>query len=278
MALYRTVSMSFWTDSKILDDFSPEEKYFYLYLFTNPHTNLCGCYELSQTQAANEMGFDKEKVAELTNSLEKTHDVIRYNQKTKEVLLLNWHKYNWTDSAKFRKPLAIEINSIKCSEFHDYLGKIFNGIDRVSIGYEYDSDTSVTVTVTVPVTVSNTDTDTVTVTNADGEEVEVSVPEVAKEVIAYLNESTGQHYRPTTKEYIKLIRARLKDNFNVDDFKTVIYKKTQEWKDDAKMASYLRPQTLFGSKFESYLNQVQARSPDDQFYDDMRAWAEGERA
>ena len=46
MAIYRNVSMSFWTDSKVADDFTAEDRYFYLYLFTNPHTNLCGCYEI----------------------------------------------------------------------------------------------------------------------------------------------------------------------------------------------------------------------------------------
>ena len=50
MALYRTIQISFWTDTKIVDDFTPEDKYFYLYLFTNPHTNLSGCYEISKNQ------------------------------------------------------------------------------------------------------------------------------------------------------------------------------------------------------------------------------------
>ena len=60
MAIYRTVSMSFWTDNKVTDDFTPEDRYFYLYLFTNPHTNLCGCYEISIKQIANEMGYSKD--------------------------------------------------------------------------------------------------------------------------------------------------------------------------------------------------------------------------
>ena len=43
MAVFRTISNSFWTDSKVDDTFTPEDKYFYLYLLTNPHTNICGC-------------------------------------------------------------------------------------------------------------------------------------------------------------------------------------------------------------------------------------------
>ena len=59
MAIYRNVRIGFWTDTKIVDDFTPEDKYFYLYLFTNPHTNLCGCYELSFKQASVELGYDQ---------------------------------------------------------------------------------------------------------------------------------------------------------------------------------------------------------------------------
>lgn len=46
MAKGRIVSTSFWDDSKVVDDFTPEDKYIYLYCMTNPHTNLCGCYEV----------------------------------------------------------------------------------------------------------------------------------------------------------------------------------------------------------------------------------------
>ena len=69
MAIYRNVSMTFWTDSKVSDNFLPEEKYMFLYLFTNPHTNLCGCYEVSRKQIAYEMGYSVQKVNSLLNSL-----------------------------------------------------------------------------------------------------------------------------------------------------------------------------------------------------------------
>lgn len=42
MATYRQIYISFWSDTKVCDDFSPEDKYFYIYLLTNPHTNICG--------------------------------------------------------------------------------------------------------------------------------------------------------------------------------------------------------------------------------------------
>ena len=154
MAIYRNVLMSFWTDSKIADDFTPEDRYFYLYLFTNPHTNLCGCYEISKRFVANETGYSKETIENLLKRFEEVHNVIRYSADTKELLIINWHKYNWTQSEKFRKPLANEIDNIKCDEFRAYLKSVFNGEDTVSIPYQYGSDTTVTVTDTV--TVSDT--------------------------------------------------------------------------------------------------------------------------
>ena len=152
MAIYRNVMMNFWTDAKVADDFTPEDRYFYLYLFTNPHTNLCGCYEVSIKCMAYELGYNKETVEKLLHRFEYEHNVLRYDPNTKEVLLLNWHKYNWTTSEKFRKPLFSEIENIKTAEYKNYLINVFNGTDTVSVPYQYGSDTTDTVTDTVSVT------------------------------------------------------------------------------------------------------------------------------
>lgn len=74
------------------------------------------------------------------------------------------------------------------------------------------------------------------------------------DIIDYLNERTGKSYKYTTKKTITLIKARLDEKFTVDDFKTVIDKKCAEWT-GTDFEQYLRPVTLFGTKFESYLNQ-----------------------
>lgn len=158
MAIYRNIQMSFWTDSKIVDEFTPEDRYFYLYLFTNPHTNLAGCYELSTKQASVELGYDIYAVKSLLRRFEEVHGVIKYAERTKEVLILNWHKYNWTNSSKFRKPLLEEIQRIKTDAFRNYLLNIYNN-NTVSIPYAYPMDTTVAVTDTV----SDTDTDSVAV-------------------------------------------------------------------------------------------------------------------
>ena len=74
-----------------------------------------------------------------------------------------------------------------------------------------------------------------------------------KNIVAFLNEKAGTHYRADTESTKRHIKARLNEGFTVVDFYTVITKKVNEWKGTA-MEKYLRPETLFGTKFESYLN------------------------
>lgn len=76
-----------------------------------------------------------------------------------------------------------------------------------------------------------------------------------REIIAYLNDKTGKKFHWNTKETQKHIRARWDSGFRLEDFKRVIDIKTLKWKTDPKMCDYLRPETLFGTKFESYLNE-----------------------
>lgn len=80
------------------------------------------------------------------------------------------------------------------------------------------------------------------------------------EIIDYLNSKIGTHYRATTRKTQSLIKARMNEGFTVDDFKKVIDNKSAEWGKDSKMSKYLRPETLFGTKFESYLNQAAVKT------------------
>lgn len=85
-----------------------------------------------------------------------------------------------------------------------------------------------------------------TVTNTD--------KSIYAEIVDYLNTKAGTRYKPSTASTRKHIKARLDEGFTIDDFKTVIDKKCDEWLSNSKMEQYLRPETLFGTKFEGYLN------------------------
>ena len=154
MAVYRNISTNFWADSKIDDEFTPEDKYFYLYLLTNPHTNICGCYEISTKQMARETGYNEDTIDRLLKRMETVHNVIRYDRTTKEVLIINWSKYNWSKSDKVTKAVTNVAMKIKSEKFKSNIIDLVN--NNITI-----SDIQITDTVTVTDTVTDTDTDTV---------------------------------------------------------------------------------------------------------------------
>ena len=79
-----------------------------------------------------------------------------------------------------------------------------------------------------------------------------------KEIVEYLNSAIGSHYKPSVEKTRTFIRARLREGFTVEDFKTVIDKKARAWLGNREMQKFLRPETLFGTKFEGYLNEQEA--------------------
>jgi len=80
------------------------------------------------------------------------------------------------------------------------------------------------------------------------------IKDVSEQIIDFMNNELGTNYRRESKTTIKFIKARLSEGYKLDDFKRVILNKKRSWL-NSPMQGYLRPQTLFGSKFEAYLNE-----------------------
>ena len=77
---------------------------------------------------------------------------------------------------------------------------------------------------------------------------------IYKYIVEYLNQKCNKNFKPTTKKTQSLINARIREGFSLDDFKKVIDIKCSQWL-GTEMEKYLRPETLFGTKFEGYLNE-----------------------
>ena len=90
--------------------------------------------------------------------------------------------------------------------------------------------------------------------NKDISIIDKSIKDSCLYIVGYLNEKNGTRYKPDGKDTVKLVKARLKDGYQVADFITVIDNMVARWKGDPKMDDYLRPSTLFGKNFENYLN------------------------
>lgn len=133
MAQYRQIQCEFWyEDAEVCERFSPEDKYFYLYLLTNPHTQQCGIYEISIKHICYETGYNSDTVETLLNRFEKDYNKIRYNRQTKEMAIKNWMKYNSINSPKVCSCISKELGKVKDKSLIEY---VFNGIDTVCIPY-----------------------------------------------------------------------------------------------------------------------------------------------
>lgn len=132
MAVYRKIDISFWQDSFVLG-LSPEEKYFYLYLMTNSKTTQCGIYEISLRVIELETGYSADQVFDLINRFI-NYKKILYNEETREIMLLNWIKYNGSSSPKVLTRIQKELASVKNKEYVYRYG-------QVSIEYGYSIDT-----------------------------------------------------------------------------------------------------------------------------------------
>jgi uncharacterized phage protein (TIGR02220 family) len=99
------------------------------------------------------------------------------------------------------------------------------------------------------------------ITNRTEQNREEQSIETIREAVSYLNEKTGRSFKATTESTKRHICARLREGMTADDLKAIVDHKSREWKADPKMAQYLRPETLFGSKAESYLEAARSSQP-----------------
>lgn len=133
MAKYRYVQCSFWEDVDIVDNFSPEDKFFYLFLLTNPHTTQCGVYQISIKQMELETGYNRDTILTLIDRFENIHKKIKYNTETKEIALLNWFKYNDSTSLNTQKCIEKEFELVKDRLLIDFV----RGLQGANKGHAY---------------------------------------------------------------------------------------------------------------------------------------------
>ena len=128
LAVKRVISTDFWNDSKVSDLFSAEDKYFMLYLLTNPHTTQLGIYELSVSKAANELGYSKDVVKVLLERFQNKYELIKYNEITSEVAIKNFLRHSIVKGGKpVMDCLLKEEKKIKDKELLTY---IFNNLNN----------------------------------------------------------------------------------------------------------------------------------------------------
>lgn len=128
MAIKRIVDTGFWTDDKVVDAFSPEDRYFMLYLMTNPHSTQLGIYKLNKKLMAFELGYSVEAVIVLLERFQKKYKMIVVSDETNEIAILNYLKYSIVKGGKpVEDLLQKEIGEIKNKTL---ICKVFNHISK----------------------------------------------------------------------------------------------------------------------------------------------------
>ena len=264
----RIIDTAFWEDSTVLDKYTPEDKYFMLYLLTNPKTTSIGIYSLPKKKCAFDLGYSLDTVNFLLERFENNYQNIVYNHDNQEVAVLNTLKYTISKGGTpVRDMVSRELLNVKSTHF---LAEVYNrmtdwweisnrDIDNTIKGlFEDELEKRNSLYLINANANANANTDSVDDSYNDSLEQHSDKPNESipySEIVEYLNEKTKSNFKSSSKDTRKHIRARYNEGFSIDDFKKVIDNKTAEWYNNTKMNAYLRPKTLFGTNFESYLNQ-----------------------
>ena len=170
--------------------------------------------------------WNRAKIQRIISSLENQGLLIKgnYNQ-------LAYDRTTWYALPKFEQSV-VQNQTVNCSDLNN---ERFKNEQPIPINYQLTKQ----------------------LTNKDIKDIveqSSTAPIPYEEIVQYLNQKTGKNFKSTSKATQRHIKARFTDGFVLDDFKQVIDNKCGDWLRDRKMKEYLRPETLFGAKFESYLN------------------------
>lgn len=122
MSLFRKVHTEFWRDPRVLEELTPEDKLFFLYLLTNPNTTQLGIYKITKKQIAFELGYSIESINILMERFENKYDFIKYNSETRELAIKMWGKYNLTRGGKpMIDCIEKELKEVKDTALVDYI-------------------------------------------------------------------------------------------------------------------------------------------------------------
>jgi uncharacterized phage protein (TIGR02220 family) len=267
MAKFRSIQTSFWSDSKIVDDFTTEDRYFYLYLLTNEKSNQLGCYEISKNQMCRDTGYNLETVEKLLKRFEELHDVIMYDNETKEIFIKNWHKYNWLNSWKTKVCIKKEFDAIKSQQIIDELWTLYGPyMDLASKNNKNNNNNN------------NKKKNKNKNNNNNKKDILSSkldhTPSVFKEVINCFNKigliednftkNKMEFHFKDTKANQDLIQKVLDKGYTKENIFDVIFLKYDQWienndKNKTDMSTYYRPSTILGEKFDEYYQEARMK-------------------
>lgn len=241
---YRNIHVKVWTDDRF-PFIGDNCQLTIFHLLTTPLSTPFGLYRASLPALAAEKRWSEKRYR---NAFKKVIGMgfVKYDETHHVVFIPNFLKYNPPKSPNVLKSwgkVFKEIPDTKLkTEFLYSLEALIKGLDEgFQEAYEEAFGKA------MPIQEQEQEQEQLTGAGAGNNTVE--------QVTDFLNLKANTSYKTNTKKTKELINARIKEGYTLDDFKNVINKKIKSWGNDPKMSRYLRPETLFGNKFESYLNE-----------------------
>lgn len=253
MGVKRIVDTDFWNDDKVMELFSPEDKYFMLYLLTNPHTTQLGIYKINEKLMSFETGYEIGKVNNLIQKFENDYEMIRFNKKTKEMAIKNFLKHSIISGGRpVEDCINKEMKRVVDKSLIDY---IFTNIkDYINLNSTIHKIIN---KYYILLNANDIDNDNdIQIQNDDSYNDSLKVG--AGLILDYMNSVGNKDFKHIDSN-LNLIIGKLKEGFTIEECKDVVYNQKREFlksilkKGEKDLSRFYRPATLFGDNFESYL-------------------------
>lgn len=238
------------------------------YLLTGPHSNMLGCFRIPDGYVCEDLHWESERVSEGFQILFEKGFATR-SEGSKWVVIHKFLKWNQPENPNVVKaaeklfdqiPDACGLKPLLATCIAEYEPRFssakLKGFEMVSKGLPKGIP---------PEPEPNQNLNQGKALSGNPDEVLPKNSETieAVDVLEYLNEKTGRHFRPVASN-IRLVKGRLASGVTAEVCKQVIDAKVSQWLNDPKMEDYLRPGTLFAAQnFEQYLGQLAAKKPRD---------------
>lgn len=250
---YQKVFTQIWHDEKFCM-LSEDAKTLFIYMLTCPHGNAIGVFVLPDQYAVADLKWDLKRYAKPFRELI-AEGMILHDPVSRLICIKNHLKHNPLENENQAKAASKIVASLPKSTLYSailkQLTKQYHEPLLVQLRERYAKPETGTEAGTGTEAVSETGTETGTETDAGKPAIS---PVAFEAIVQDLNSKTGKEYKHTSKQTRNLIQTRWNDGFRQDDFFKVHSNMAAKWLTDPKMQQYLRPETLYGTKFESYLN------------------------
>jgi len=239
VAKYRKIDPRFWKDEKVTT-LSTEDKTVALYLLTG-QTNRIGCFSFSPALAAEDLGMSPETFKERFLNVLQTMKW-DYDERLRLLYLPTWWKYNQPENPNNLTGNLKDLDDLPSSPLVHKFAENLNFLDP-----RFHATFHQTLRERYPKRMA---------TQEQEQEQEChELSSTARQWLNLLNQETGRQFKPVDGNF-RPIRERIREGYSLDQAEQVVKCKVAQWGKDAKMRPYLRPTSIFGPKFDSYVAEA----------------------